>query len=240
MRTLIADSNFGVKLKDDILTYREMCDAENVQTLQRGMNYRLNPDHSVILMSQRPNAPYNDEIQSDGLTIIYEGHDAARTVDLPDPKHTDQPRFTKTGAITQNGKFADAVERFKKGSRPEIVRVYEKLFNGVWSYKGSFSLIDYAYEQSGRRRAFRFVLGLTEQNQPTSTTELRDRSRIIPTEVKKSVWERDGGKCVICGAGDELHFDHVIPYSKGGTSVSAENVRILCARHNLSKSDKIE
>lgn len=29
-------------MKDNIITYREMCDNENVQTLQRGMNYRLN------------------------------------------------------------------------------------------------------------------------------------------------------------------------------------------------------
>jgi len=46
-----------MKIQDDILSYREMCDAENVQTLQRGMNYRLNPQYSVILMSQRSNAP---------------------------------------------------------------------------------------------------------------------------------------------------------------------------------------
>ncbi len=45
-------------MKDQILLYLQMCDAEKVQTLQRGMNYRLNPDYSVILMSQRTNAPY--------------------------------------------------------------------------------------------------------------------------------------------------------------------------------------
>ncbi|MAV82857.1 MAG: restriction endonuclease, partial [Pelagibacteraceae bacterium] len=27
--------------------------------------------------------------------------------------------------------------------------------------------------------------------------------------------------------------------SKGGTSESAENIQLLCARHNLQKSDKI-
>jgi len=30
-----------------------------------------------------------------------------------------------------------------------------------------------------------------------------------------------------------------IPFSRGGSSIVAENVRLLCARHNLSKSDKI-
>src|SRR5262249_7901472 len=43
------------KIQDDILSYREMC--EEIQTLQRGMNFRLRPSYSVILMSQRPNAP---------------------------------------------------------------------------------------------------------------------------------------------------------------------------------------
>jgi 5-methylcytosine-specific restriction endonuclease McrA len=41
-------------------------------------------------------------------------------------------------------------------------------------------------------------------------------------------------------AADELHFDHVLPFSKGGTSLKVENVQLLCARHNLSKSAKIE
>lgn len=65
------------------------------------------------------------------------------------------------------------------------------------------------------------------------------RSRIIPTSVKLEVWARDGGRCVTCGATDELHFDHVVPFSKGGTSLKAENIQLLCARHNLSKSAKI-
>ena len=57
--------------------------------------------------------------------------------------------------------------------------------------------------------------------------------------MRIEVWNRDNGRCVICGATNELHFDHVLPYSKGGTSVKAENVQLLCARHNLLKGDKI-
>jgi hypothetical protein len=34
-------------------------------------------------------------------------------------------------------------------------------------------------------------------------------------------------------------FDHDLLYSKGGTSLTAANVRILCMKHNLKKSDKI-
>jgi 5-methylcytosine-specific restriction endonuclease McrA len=54
------------------------------------------------------------------------------------------------------------------------------------------------------------------------------------------IWKRDKGRCVICGSHDNLHFDHIIPYSKGGSSLVAENIQLLCARHNLAKKDKIE
>jgi 5-methylcytosine-specific restriction endonuclease McrA len=65
-------------------------------------------------------------------------------------------------------------------------------------------------------------------------------SRVIPSWVKQDVFKRDKGKCVLCGSADQLHFDHDFPYSKGGTSLLPENVRLLCARHNLEKAAKIE
>jgi 5-methylcytosine-specific restriction endonuclease McrA len=43
---------------------------------------------------------------------------------------------------------------------------------------------------------------------------------------------------VTCGATDNLHFDHDVPFSKGGSSITPDNVKLLCARHNLEKSDK--
>ena len=209
------------------------------------MNYRLNPKYSVVLMSQRKNAPYNDTIYDDGITIEYEGHNVPKEENADDPKNIDQPYNTKNGKLTQNGLFANSVEEYKTGKKPsEIVRVYEKLFDGIWSEKGFFKLIDYRYEKIDNiRKVFRFILEETEiDNFDGELKEniLRPRSRIIPSLIKKQVWERDDGSCVICGAKDELHFDHDLPFSKGGTSISIDNVRILCARHNLAKSDKIE
>lgn len=64
-------------------------------------------------------------------------------------------------------------------------------------------------------------------------------TRLIPTAVKVEVWKRDGGQCVQCGSTKNLHFDHDIPFSLGGSSQTAANVRLLCAKHNLAKSDKI-
>jgi 5-methylcytosine-specific restriction endonuclease McrA len=53
------------------------------------------------------------------------------------------------------------------------------------------------------------------------------------------VWRRDRGRCTKCGATDNLHFDHIIPYSKGGSSLTPENIQLLCARHNLEKRDQL-
>lgn len=65
-------------------------------------------------------------------------------------------------------------------------------------------------------------------------------TRLIPSGVKKEVWKKDGGKCVLYGSIKNLHFDHDLPFSKGGTSLTAKNIRLLCAKCNLVKSDKVE
>jgi 5-methylcytosine-specific restriction endonuclease McrA len=67
-----------------------------------------------------------------------------------------------------------------------------------------------------------------------------EHTRMIPTDVKRGVWQRDQGRCVMCGSTQDLHFDHVIPYSRGGASSTVENIQLLCARHNLEKRDRIQ
>ena len=54
----------------------EMCQREGVQ-LQRGMNFQMGGNHSVILMSVQANSPYEDRIEDGGETLIYEGHDVS-------------------------------------------------------------------------------------------------------------------------------------------------------------------
>ena len=64
------------------------------------------------------------------------------------------------------------------------------------------------------------------------------RSRRISQEVKDKVWNRDGGKCVECGSNQNLEFDHIIPFSKGGAN-TYRNLQLLCESCNRSKSDSI-
>jgi hypothetical protein len=222
----------------------QMCSTIGVN-LQRGMNFRLRDAGSVILMSLRPGAPYADRIEGEGQTLIYEGHDVPRTVDTPDPKKVDQSERNPGGSLTQNGLFAEAARKYKVGFAPaEKVRVYEKIRAGIWVYNGLFELIDYWTEQSGGRKVFKFKLqfaGRDEHSQrPIASITAEDR--LIPSWVKLEVWKRDQGRCAYpsCGAISGLHFDHIIPYSKGGSSKDPANIQILCGRHNLAKRDKIE
>jgi 5-methylcytosine-specific restriction endonuclease McrA len=228
-------------MENEIISYIEMCRRE-ASSLQRGMNFDLSDDYSVILMSVHPNAPYRDRFEDDGSTVIYEGHDAPRSHDLPDPKTIDQPERTPSGVVTENGKFyRSALQCKTEGAAPRTVRVYEKIRQGIWSYNGVFHLVDAWRERDGQRMVFKFKLIAAEGTEcalPLGTVK-KERRRIIPTSVKVQVWKRDGGKCVMCGATDELHFDHDLPYSLGGTSVRVENVQLLCARHNLAKGAKI-
>lgn len=218
-----------------------MCRREGA-SLQQGMNFALGGNHSVILMSVRPNAPYRDHLEEGGTTLVYEGHDYPKSAACLNPKVVDQPLQTPSGKPTQNGKFFAAAQAAKAGERaPERVRVYEKLRTGIWAYNGVFHLIDAWTEQDEYRVVCKFKLvaveGDEDFNQPVHPDA--QRRRIVPTAVKLEVWKRDGGKCAVCGATDELHFDHIIPFVKGGTSLTAENVQLLCARHNLEKSDRI-
>ena len=223
-----------------IISYHELVGIEK-QNLQRGMNFRCSKTHSVFLMSTRKNAPYNDEIAADGRILIYEGHDSDKRYSK-NPKTDDQPRFLPSGKLTDNGKFEKAAIDFKTNKRePETVRVYEKIKDGIWSFNGVFKLVDAYEKQVNERKVFKFILQLTDEKIEglKEVIELEEDARLIPSEVKAKVWKRDKGQCVQCGSKEHLHFDHILPYSKGGTSKDERNIQLLCARHNLQKSDKI-
>lgn len=224
----------------DILSYLEMCSREGV-SLQRGMNFRLKGRTSVILMSVRRGAPYADIVEDGGRTLIYEGHDVPRTSLTLDPKSSDQLARTPEGKLTQNGLFFEAANAYKAGkAKAELVRVYEKIRDGIWAYNGVFKLTDAWRESSQGRQVFKFRLELIFEKSEKSPKFEIGHDRVIPTAVKLEVWKRDKGQCRECHRTDNLHFDHIIPYSLGGSSLVAENIQLLCARHNLEKSDRIK
>jgi hypothetical protein len=195
----------------DVISYVEMSHEEGLN-LQRGMNFRLRGGYSVILMSLRVGAPYADRVENDGRIL--------------------------------NGLFFQAAQEYKNGrADAELVKVYEKIREGIWVYNGVFNLIDAWQEASGVRNVFKFKLELSSHTEsqaaPFGMGEI-DHDRVIPSSVKLEVWKRDKGRCVQCGSQINLHFDHIIPFSKGGSSLVQENIQLLCAKHNLAKHDHIE
>jgi hypothetical protein len=227
----------------DVLTHAELTMAEGL-SLQRGMNFRpAEKDYSIFLMSVNEKAPYNDGFDSDGTVLTYEGHDINKREQV-DNKKFNQPLFTKNGKLTENGKFFQAVEDYKERRRinPEKIRVYEKITNNVWSDKGFFFLVDVdnEYNMDEGRKVFRFKLIPEDLHLKNHVIqEELELSRRIPTTIKRMVWERDKGKCVECGSTQDLHFDHILPYSRGGTSTNPNNIQLLCQKHNLTKSNNI-
>ncbi len=79
---------------------------------------------------------------------------------------------------------------------------------------------------------------LTFRDPEDKSVSISERSRHIPQLVKDQVWRRDEGKCVTCGEQNDLEFDHIIPWSKGGAN-TYRNIQLLCEKCNRLKSDTI-
>ena len=226
-----------------LIRYNELVMNEDGIQVQRGMNFGIRGSYSIVLMSTEKNAPYVDEILYGGV-IKYEGHDKER-IPAHEKKLVDQPMANKTGTLTQNGLFFQAAENYKEGRReePAKMKVYRKIKMGIWVDMGFYNLIDGFIEHDGNRNVFKFLLEpIFDEIEPDKMEKVDlVHNRSIPGDVMQEVYVRDGGKCTHpdCDATDNLHFDHKIPYSKGGSSKTAKNIQLLCARHNLSKHDKL-
>tara|TARA_A100001011_G_scaffold383523_1_gene454865 strand:+ start:70 stop:747 length:678 start_codon:yes stop_codon:yes gene_type:complete len=221
-----------------IIPYSKLVMNEGGIHVQKGMNFAIQKTYSIVLMSTRKNAPYNDEIYDDGV-IEYEGHDVKKNI-AEDKKSVDQPLLNKSGSLTENGKFYYAAKDFKEKKREAAkIKVYRKIRNGVWVDMGFYDLIDAYTRSDNKRKVFKFLLK-PNLDGIDDTAEIIDliHDRVIPGDVQREVYERDNGKCTQCGSSENLHFDHILPFSKGGSSKVASNIQLLCARHNLQKGAK--
>ncbi|MGD8415078.1 MAG: HNH endonuclease signature motif containing protein [Candidatus Latescibacterota bacterium] len=79
---------------------------------------------------------------------------------------------------------------------------------------------------------------LALQDKPRKSSA-KTNTRYIPKTVKQQVWKRDKGRCTYvgsngkrCNSEHNLEYDHYpVPYARGGPS-TANNLRLLCAKHN--------
>jgi len=87
-------------------------------------------------------------------------------------------------------------------------------------------------ERSKRRRLERAHAVLASERGGGAAAPAR-RER-IPREVRRAVFERDGGRCAECGSDFDLQYDHLIPLALGGAS-SEQNLQLLCSQCNQRK-----
>ncbi len=62
--------------------------------------------------------------------------------------------------------------------------------------------------------------------------------RAIPSDVRWTVFRRDGYHCRFCGSHHDLTIDHIYPVSRGGTN-ELTNLQTLCRSCNSSKGDAV-
>ncbi len=76
----------------------------------------------------------------------------------------------------------------------------------------------------------RSLMRAEEAGRPTRTP--------IPSDLRRAVFERDGGCCVECGSNFNLQYDHILPVVRGGAT-TVENLQLLCSDCNRRKSDSL-
>jgi 5-methylcytosine-specific restriction endonuclease McrA len=75
------------------------------------------------------------------------------------------------------------------------------------------------------------------------TKKSAKRTRVIPAHVRRSVFERDGGRCAFidengrrCGSAWQVELHHCVPYSREGPH-SVENIQLRCRAHNQFEAE---
>jgi 5-methylcytosine-specific restriction endonuclease McrA len=82
---------------------------------------------------------------------------------------------------------------------------------------------------------------------PKRSRRARDgekKSRHIPADVRRAVWQRDGGRCTFvsasgkrCESRTRLEFDHWNEFARGGEATVA-NLRLRCRAHNQDAAER--
>jgi len=151
---------------------------------------------------------------------------------------------------------SSAPERMETSApRPRVAPVaLERYALQLTIGQGTYEKLQYAQALLGHQlgpgdlaavvdRALDALLGQLERRKFAATTQPRPRrpstgKRHIPAEVRRAVWERDGGRCTFisetgrrCPARSRLEFDHLDPVARGGQATVA-NVRLRCRPHN--------
>lgn len=144
------------------------------------------------------------------------------------PVRVDAEQYRQLGAAQQT----QPVPIARSGSR--VWWWFEDAFyweSGSYRDRDVLALIRDRQRRSAQRLDRAHMLLNVEEGQ---APRVRGRREPIPREVRRVVFERDGGKCAQCGSNFDLQYDYVIPVALGGAT-TVGNLQLLCGDCNREK-----
>ena len=76
-------------------------------------------------------------------------------------------------------KINKAIRENTIAKNPELVKVYEKIQNGIWVYNGVFKLVDAKQEKVGKRKLFKFRLEITQKEWEIEIEKPGERRKFV-------------------------------------------------------------
>ena len=135
---------------------------------------------------------------------------------------------------------AQIMQRFTDGGVKTQAEVWENIQELFYTEPSNWKKINQYEADDINCRIFGHMCPVfLLQSGATETKSVRRSGRYIPREIMLKVVRRDAQVCQKCSSyipDTKLHFDHVIPVSKGGPT-SVDNLRLLCESCNWAKSN---
>ncbi len=147
---------------------------------------------------------------------------------------------------TKNKSVSVLQNKSEQDLQSHLEKAQENKSESDWKVKPTNAQIDYSQSiaDSGNGNAAaadanRKIRSIPDNNLIPKPKSAKKSSRHIPAATKNFVWHRDQGCCQFrdlqtqkkCGSKFQVQLDHIHPFRHLGDH-SAENLRLLCGKHN--------
>jgi hypothetical protein len=138
--------------------------------------------------------------------------------------------------INSSAKMLDWIFQVNSKGREEFcVKSLVQAFRDIFKPQSNCCSFGIDKQFSGSRLAKQYRSELKSRRQKT-------RSYLKPS-LRFKILHRDKYRCQTCGAtaagGADLHIDHILPVSKGGTNHES-NLRVLCSECNIGRGNRYD
>jgi len=144
------------------------------------------------------------------------------------------------GPVTAPPEDSEWVEVRVKVRRTKLQEAKDLLSHSVPS-GSALAIFDRALDALIEKAAKKKYAACSKPRLPRPRSDLE---RSIPAEVRRVIWERDGGKCTFrsesdrrCSSRRLVEYDHIVPIARGGQS-TVENLRLRCRAHNQYEAEQ--